>query len=77
MISNDLDAYYASLFNTTALFPVSPFEQLKADSTDLSKLKGSKGKLVIYQPQSGGPYSPLAMVSTGMNSSTRKRRNSL
>jgi hypothetical protein len=62
MMNYDLDAYYASLFSTTALFPVSSFDQLQADSTDLSKFNGNKGKLIIYQPQSGGPFSPLAMV---------------
>lgn len=62
MLNYDLDAYYASLFNTTVAFPVSSFDQLQADSTDYSKLKGRKGKLIVYQPQSGGPFSPMAMV---------------
>lgn len=62
MLNYDLDAYYASLFSTTSLFPVSSFDQLQADSTDFSKFKANKGKLIIYQPQSGGPFSPMAMV---------------
>jgi len=62
MLNYDLDAYYASLFNTTTAFPVSAYDQLQADSTDLSQFKSNNGKMIIYQPQSGGPFSPLAMV---------------
>jgi feruloyl esterase len=62
MLDYDLDAYYASLFATNAKFPVSSYDQLQADSTDLSAFKTAGGKLIVWQPQSGGPFSPLAMV---------------
>lgn len=58
----DLDLYVSSLSRTTPEFPVSGYDLYETSSTDLSKFKAKGGKLLIYQPQTGGPFSPLAMV---------------
>jgi hypothetical protein len=56
-------AEYARLIhNTTSAFPVSSFDLLEVDSPDRSAFREHGGKLIITQPQSGGPFSPLAMV---------------
>lgn len=62
MLGYDLDAFYARTFATSAKFPISAYDQLQADSTDLSALTRHGGKLIVWQPQSGGPFSPLAMI---------------
>jgi feruloyl esterase len=62
VLGYDLDAYYAGIFATTTAFPASSHTLLEADSTDLSAFNAHGGKLIIWQPQSGGPFSPLAMV---------------
>jgi hypothetical protein len=62
LMNYDLDAYFASLTRTTAKFTVSSFDQLQVDSTDYSLFKANGSKVIIYQPQSGGPFSPLAMI---------------
>jgi feruloyl esterase len=62
MMGYDLDAYYSSIFATSGKFTQSSNSLLEVDSTDYASFKNSNGKVVIYQPQSGGPFSPLAMV---------------
>lgn len=62
ILNYDLDAYLASIYNTTPKFPVSMYTMMTADSTDLSVFKNRGGKLIVYQPQSGGPFSPMAMI---------------
>jgi feruloyl esterase len=62
MLGYDLDSYYASTFATSAAFPTSSHDLLEVDSTDLSAFSSRNGKLIVWQPQSGGPFSPLAMV---------------
>jgi feruloyl esterase len=62
MLNYNLDSYLASLSATTSAFPVSSVDLLNADSTNLSEFRDRGGKLIIYQPQSGGPFSPMAMV---------------
>lgn len=62
ILGYDLDAFHASIFNTTEKFPVSMYTMMTADSTDLSVFRDRGGKLIIHQPQSGGPFSPMAMV---------------
>jgi feruloyl esterase len=59
----DFDTLAASIFGRNAAFPVSDTELLNADDTDLSRFKRSNGKLIIWQPQSGGPFSPQDMVN--------------
>jgi feruloyl esterase len=65
----DFDTLAASIFGTSAAFPVSNTALLNVDSTDLSAFKQRGGKLIIWQPQSGGPFSPQDMVNwyTEMN----------
>jgi hypothetical protein len=58
----DFDTMAASIFGTSAAFPRSDTELLNVDDTDLSRFKRSNGKLIIWQPQSGGPFSPQDMV---------------
>ncbi len=62
MLAYDLDSYYASIFATTTAFPTSSHALLEVDSPDLSAFKNHGGKVIIWQPQTGGPFSPLAMV---------------
>ena len=62
MLSYNLDSYYQSIFATTPAFPTSSYSLFDVDSTDLSAFKNSGGKVLIWQPQTGGPFSPLAMV---------------
>jgi feruloyl esterase len=62
LISYNLDDYVARIRNTTAAFPVSSYDQLQVDSPDRRAFKRHGSKMIITQPQSGGPFSPLAMV---------------
>jgi feruloyl esterase len=62
LLGYDLDSYYASIFATSAAFPMSSNALLDVDSPDLSQFNTHGGKLIVWQPQSGGPFSPLAMV---------------
>src|SRR5580765_7971406 len=62
MLAYDLDSYYASIFTTTTAFPVSSHALLEVDSPDLTAFKNHGGKVIVWQPQTGGPFSPLAMV---------------
>ena len=68
IMNYDFDTLAASIFGTSAAFPLSDTELLNVDDTDLSPFKRSGGKLIIWQPQSGGPFSPQDMVNwyTGM-----------
>lgn len=62
MMSWNLDDYVASLHATTTGFPISSYDLLQVDSTDLKLFRSGGGKVIIWQPQTGGPFSPLAMV---------------
>jgi feruloyl esterase len=62
LINLDLDLYVTSMHGTTPEFPVSGYDLFETASTDLSKFRAKGGKLIIYQPQTGGPFSPMAMV---------------
>jgi feruloyl esterase len=59
----DFDTLAASIFGRSAAFPVSNTRLLNVDDTDLSRFKRHGGKLLIWQPQSGGPFSPQDMVN--------------
>lgn len=65
----DFDTLAASIFGTSAQFPMSDTQLLNVDSTDLSPFKDNGGKMIIWQPQTGGPFSPQDMVNwyTEMN----------
>ena len=65
----DFDTLAASIFGTSTAFPISNTDLLNVDSTDLSEFRRNGGKLLIWQPQSGGPFSPQDMVNwyTDMN----------
>jgi len=62
IMNYDFDTLAASIFGRNAAFPVSDTKLLNVDDTDLSRFKRSNGKLIIWQPQSGGPFSPQDMV---------------
>jgi len=62
LVSYDLDEYAVRIRSTTPAFPVSSYDQLQVDSPDRRAFKRHGGKMIITQPQSGGPFSPLAMV---------------
>lgn len=62
LLGFDLDTHLASLTATSTRFTTSSVALLDADSTDYTRFKARNGKLVIHQPQSGGPFSPMAMV---------------
>ncbi|HKW36547.1 MAG TPA: tannase/feruloyl esterase family alpha/beta hydrolase [Burkholderiales bacterium] len=59
----DFDTLAASIFGTSTAFPVSDTELLNVDDTDLSPFKRRGGKLIIWQGQTGGPFSPQDMVN--------------
>ena len=63
IMNYDFDTLAASIFGHNAAFPVSDTELLNVDDTNLSHFKKSGGKLLIWQPQSGGPFSPQDMVN--------------
>jgi hypothetical protein len=73
IMNYDFDTLAASIFGHNAAFPVSDTELLNVDDTDLSPFKRRGGKLLIWQPQSGGPFSPQDMVNwyTGMSDEMR------
>lgn len=58
----NIDDFVARSHGTSSQFPVSGYDLLETASTNLSTFAGNGGKLIIYQPQTGGPFSPLAMV---------------
>ena len=62
IMNYDFDALAASIFGTSAAFPISDTKLLNADATDLSPFRNHGGKVLIWQPQSGGPFSPRDMV---------------
>ena len=62
LMGMDLDQFIALSHGTSAKFPVSGFDLLETSATTLAPFANHGGKLIIYQPQSGGPFSPLAMV---------------
>ena len=62
LMNYDLDQFVASTRATTPAFPISGRDLFDVDSTDLTPFSSRGGKVVIYQPQTGGPFSPLAMV---------------
>ncbi len=65
----DFDTLAASIHGTSAAFPVSDTDLLNVDRTDLRPFREHGGKLIIWQPQTGGPFSPQDMVNwyTAMN----------
>ena len=62
LMNYDLDAFVASTHATTPAFPISGSELFDVDATDLTPFSSRGGKVLIHQPQTGGPFSPLAMV---------------
>ncbi|HYX66386.1 MAG TPA: DUF6351 family protein, partial [Burkholderiales bacterium] len=73
MITMDFDDMAQRIFATTPQYPVSSWDLLNVNATDLSPFKSAGGKVVIWQPQSGGPFSPQYMVDwyTQMNSAMK------
>ena len=69
IMNYDFDTLAASIHGTSAQFPISDTDLLNVDSTDLTPFKEHGGKLIIWQPQTGGPFSPQDMVNwyTDMN----------
>ena len=65
----DFDTLAASIHGTSAQFPISDTDLLNVDSLDLRPYRDHGGKLIIWQPQTGGPFSPQDMVNwyTDMN----------
>jgi tannase/feruloyl esterase len=63
IMNMDFDTLAASIFGTSAAFPRSDTELLNVDSKDLSPFRNQGGKLIIWQPQTGGPFSPQDMVN--------------
>jgi hypothetical protein len=63
----DLDQYVASIHATAPGFPISGYDLFETDSTDLSKFRAHGGKVIMYQPQTGGPFSPLATIDYYQN----------
>jgi feruloyl esterase len=63
IMNYDFDTLAASIFGHNADFPVSDTKLLNVDDTDLSPFKRRGGKLLIWQPQTGGPFSPQDMVN--------------
>ena len=63
IMNYDFDRFAASIFGTSAAFPRSDTQLLNVDATDLSSFKRQGGKVIIWQPQSGGPFSPQDMVN--------------
>jgi tannase/feruloyl esterase/uncharacterized tannase-like protein DUF6351 len=63
IMNYDFDALAASIHGTSAAFPISDTDLLNVDSTDLTPFKANGGKLIIWQPQTGGPFSPQDMVN--------------
>jgi Tannase and feruloyl esterase/Tannase-like family of unknown function (DUF6351) len=73
IMNYDFDTLAASIHGTSAAFPISDTDLLNVDSTDLTPFKARGGKLIIWQPQTGGPFSPQDMVNwyTEMNSAMK------
>ena len=73
IMNYDFDTLAASIFGHSAAFPVSDTALLNVDATDLSPFERHGGKLLIWQPQTGGPFSPQDMVNwyTKMSRETR------
>src|SRR3954464_13721999 len=73
IMGSDFDTLAASIQGHSAQFPVSDTDLLAVDSTDLRPYKGNGGKMLIWQPQTGGPFSPQDMVNwyTEMNSAMK------
>ena len=69
IMNYDFDTLAASIFGTSAQFPRSDTELLNVDSKDLSPFRNHGGKVILWQPQTGGPFSPQDMVNwyTGMS----------
>jgi feruloyl esterase len=69
IMNYDFDTLAASIHGTSAQFPISDTDLLNVDSTDLRPYRDYGGKLIIWQPQTGGPFSPQDMVNwyTDMN----------
>ena len=63
IMNYDFDTLAASIFGHSAAFPVSDTALLNVDATDLSRFERRGGKLLIWQPQTGGPFSPRDMVN--------------
>jgi len=63
IMNYDFDTFAASIHGTSAAFPLSDTTLLNVDATDLSPFKRQGGRLIIWQPQSGGPFSPQDMVN--------------
>jgi feruloyl esterase len=63
IMNYDFDTFAASIHGTSAAFPLSDTALLNVDATDLSPFKRQGGKMIIWQPQSGGPFSPQDMVN--------------
>jgi len=58
----NLDQWIALSHGTSAKFPVSGYDLLETSTDTLAPFANHGGKVVIWQPQSGGPFSPMAMV---------------
>jgi feruloyl esterase len=58
----DLDQWIALSHGTSAKFPESGYDLLETSTATLAPFANHGSKVVIYQPQTGGPFSPMAMV---------------
>jgi Tannase and feruloyl esterase/Tannase-like family of unknown function (DUF6351) len=62
LMTLDLDDLARRIFATTPDFPVSSWDLLNTNATNLSPFRNAGGKVVLWQPQTGGPFSPQYMV---------------
>jgi feruloyl esterase len=63
LMTMDIDELARRIFAATPEFPVSSWDLLNVNAVDLSPFRNAGGKVVIWQPQSGGPFSAIYMVS--------------
>ncbi|MFZ1909829.1 MAG: tannase/feruloyl esterase family alpha/beta hydrolase, partial [Burkholderiales bacterium] len=62
LMNMNLDDLAQRIFATAPDFPVSSWDLLNTNATNLSPFRNHGGKVVLWQPQTGGPFSPLYMV---------------
>ncbi len=67
VLALNFDLYADSVFATTPQFPTSSVDLFDIDSYDRAPFRDHGSKMIITQPQSGGPFSPYGMVDWYQN----------